>query len=374
MDQSMLGVIYTGERDTQLRELTSMRAVAAVPVAGRYRLIDFPLSSMVSSGVRNIGVIMQRNYQSLMDHLGSGREWDLHGKRSGLVLLPPFLTKDNVGVYTGFLDALRSNLQYLRRSKERYAVVTDTHMLYTCDYDRMLETHITSGADITMLYTREPGVRRNGSGRYLDIANNGRVLSMEIDPTIPHYACTYMEAFVIRRELLIDLVDRAAAQGKRHLIRELLLGGLTDGSLKIGSYECPGKVWNIDSVQAYFDCSMDLLEPGIRRELFYGNTAVLTKLRDEMPSRFISGARVSGSLIADGCIIEGTVVNSILFRGVRVMKGAVICNSIVMQDGIIMKNAEIENCILDKQVTILDRTRLIGPRTYPIVISKNCTV
>lgn len=374
MDHSMLGIIYTGERDSQLKELTSMRAVAAVPMIGRYRLIDFPVSSMVASGIRNVGVITQRNYQSLMDHMGSGREWDLHGKRSGLVVLPPFLTRDNVGVYSGFLDALRSNLQFLRRSKERYAVVTDTHMLYTANFDEMVQAHADSGADVTLLYTRDPGVRRNGSGRYIDISDNGWVKNMEIDPTIPHYACTYMEAFVVRRELLIDLVDRAAARGNHHLIRDLVLGGLNDGSLRIGSWECPGKVWNVDSVQAYFNCNMDMLSPAVRKDLFYGTTPVLTKLRDEMPTRFLSGSKVSNSLIADGCIIEGTVVNSILFRGVRIGRNATVCNSIVMQDGIIMKNVELDHCILDKQVTILENTRLIGTNNFPIVISKDSTV
>lgn len=374
MDYSMLGIIYTGESDAQLKELTSLRSVAAVPVAGRYRMIDFSLSSMVSSGIRNVGVIMQRNYQSLMDHLGSGREWDLHGKRSGLVILPPFMTRDNVGVYTGYLDALKSNLQFLRRSKERYAVVTDTRILYTANFDEIVHAHAESGADITLLYSKDAGIRRNGSGRYLDVAENGRVRNLETDPIIPHFPNTYMEAFVIRREMLIDLVDRAVARGQHHLVRELLMDGLKDGSLRIGSYECPGKVWNIDSVQAYFDCNMDMLDSTVRKNLFYGDTAVMTKLRDEMPTRYLGEGKAVNSLVADGCVIEGTVENSILFRGVKVEKGAKIKDCIIMQDGIIMRKAELQNCILDKQTTVLDNTRLIGARNYPVVIAKDATV
>ena len=133
-----MGIIYTGERDEQLKELTAERAVAAVPIAGRYRLIDFPLSALVDSGVRNVGVITQKNYHSLMDHLGSGREWDLHGKHSGLTFLPPFLNNNNVGVYSGFLDALHANLHYLRRSKERYTVCTDSHILFSAQFDAMV--------------------------------------------------------------------------------------------------------------------------------------------------------------------------------------------------------------------------------------------
>lgn len=370
---NMMGLIYTGERDAELRELTATRAVAAVPFCGRYRLIDFPLSAMVGSGIRNVGVIMQRNYHSLMDHLGSGREWDLHGKRSGLVILPPFMTRDNVGVYSGFLDAVRSNLHYLRRSKERYVVVTDTHMLYTARYDDMVKAHEASGADFTLLYTREPGVRRNGAGRYLQV-EDGRVTEMEIDPTIPHLPYTYMECFCVRRELLIDLVDRTVSRGQYHMTRDLLLSGIHDGSLKVHAYEHPGAVWNIDSVQAYFDSSMDMLNPATRADLFPEERPVLTKLRDEMPSRYLEGAQVGNSLIADGCVIEGTVENSILFRGVKVKKGAVVRDSIIMQDGLVQSGAQLQHCILDKQATIRKGTRLLGPRGYPIVIAKNLTV
>lgn len=372
--KNIMGIIYTGERDAQLRELTATRAVAAVPLGGRYRLIDFPLSSMVASGVRNVGVIAQRNYNSLMDHLGSGKEWDLHGKRSGLVLLPPFLTKDNVGVYSGFLDALRSNLHYLRRSKERYVVVTDTHMLFSAHFDEMTAAHEASGADITLLYTKDPSVRRNGAGRYLHVEEDGRVSGIEVDPSIPRMPYTYMESFCIRRELLITLVDQAVSRGQYHLTRDLLMNGIYDGSLNVHGFEYKGFVWHLDSVQAYFDCSMDLLRHEVRASLFEPDRPVLTKLRDEMPTRYMSGSSVRNSLIADGCVIEGTVENSILSRGVRVERGAVVRDSIIMQDGLIKSGAQLQNCILDKQVTIREGTRMLGPRSYPIVIAKNLTV
>ena len=371
---NIMGIIYTGDRDDQLRELTTMHAVAAVPILCRYRLIDFPLSSLVNSGVRNVGVIMQRNYNSLMDHLGSGREWNLHGKRAGLVMLPPFMTRDNVGVYSGFLDALHSNLHYLRRSKERYVVITDTHMLYTAQFDEMVRSHEASGADITLLYTKDPGVRRNGAGRYIYIDADGRVTALEIDPTIPRLPYTYMEAFCVRRELLINLVDRAVSRGQYHLTRDLLMNAISDGSLAIRSFENTGRVWHIDSVQAYFDCSMELLNMETRSRLFSNERPVWTKLRDEMPARYEAGSNVTNCMAADGCVVEGTVENSILFRGVRVEKGAVVRNSIIMQDGCVHAGAELQHCILDKQVTILPGTRLESPRRYPIVIAKNMTV
>lgn len=372
--KNIMGIIYTGERDDQLRELTANRAVAAVPIAGRYRLIDFPLSAMVNSGIRNIGVIAQKNYNSLMDHLGSGREWDLHGKRSGLVFLPPFLTKENVGVYSGFLDALHSNLHYLRRSKERYVVITDTHMLFNARFDDFVAAHEASGADITLMYTKDPGVRRNGLGRYLQVEADGKVTGLEIDPTIPRLPCTYLETLCIRRELLITLVDQSVSRGEYHLTRGLLMNGIYEGIMNIRGYENPGRAWQLDSVQSYFDCSMELLNAETRKSFFNPNRPVLTKLRDEMPTRYLPGAVIKNSLVADGCVIEGTVENSILFRGVRVQKGAVVRNSIIMQDGILEPGAEIQHCILDKQTTVQRNTRLIGPRTYPIVLAKDLTV
>lgn len=374
MQNDLMGLIYTGESNAEMRELTASRDVAAIPFCGRYRLIDFSLSSMVNSGIRNVGVILQRNYNSLMEHLGSGREWDLHGKRSGLVLLPPFGSRQDVGVYGGLMDALRSNLGYLRHSKEKYVVVTDTHMLYSADYENLLRDHEQSGADITLLYTRDPKVRRNCKGRYLQVENDGTVTGLEVDPLVTRLPYTYMEAFCTRRERLIQLVDQAVSRHQYHFVRDLLMDIIREGSFKVRGYEHQGSVWFMDSVQSYYNCSMEMLKPEIRANLFKLDRPVLTRLRDEMPSRYLHGAQVKNSLIADGCVIEGTVENSILFRGVQVEPGAVVRNCIIMQDADIRRDSELDHCILDMETTVLDRTRLSGARSYPVVIAKNMVV
>ena len=368
-----MGIIYTGDRDNMLKELTADRAVAAVPICGRYRIIDFPLSAMVDSGIRNVGVITQKNYNSLMDHLGSGREWDLHGKRAGLMFLPPF-TNNDVGVYTGFLDALHANLHYLRRSKERYVVSTDTHMLFAAQFDAMVDAHVASGADITLMYTSDTTARRNGFGRYIQVEEDGRVSAIESDPTIPHLPYTYLEAFCIRRELLITVVDEAVSKGYHHLTRDVLMEAINKQTLKVRGFENPGRVWPMDSVQSYFNCSMELLDRETRKGLFPADRPVLTKLRDEMPTRHMPGAKVKNSLIADGCIIEGTVENSILFRGVHICKDAVVRNCIIMQDGMVMSGAELQYCIMDKQATVQEKGRLVATPSYPIVVAKNYIV
>lgn len=374
MKKDILGLIFTGERIDELRELTRMRAVAALPMLGRYRMIDFMLSSMIHSGMRNIGIITQRNYHSLMDHLGSGREWDLHGKRSGMTILPPYMTGDNVGMYTGLLDALKSNLSFLRRSRERYIAVTESYILYSLNFEQMLEQHLSMGADITLLYTRERSARRNGRGRYLDIGDDGTVYQMEVDPIIPHYGNTFLSCFVIRRELLIDIVDRAVSAGIHHFSRELIMQMLKEKLYKVCGYECQGRVWVMDSVDSYFRSNMDFLDTKVREKIFSPDKPVWTKLRDEMPAHYAPGADVNNALIADGCVIEGEVTNSILFRGVTVKPGAKVRNCIIMQDSFISQGVEIENCILDKQVTVRDDTRMVGPPTHPIVITKNLTI
>ncbi|MEG0767147.1 MAG: glucose-1-phosphate adenylyltransferase subunit GlgD [Clostridia bacterium] len=374
--KDVMGLIYTGENDARLRELTLTRAVAALPVAGRYRTIDFLLSSMVNSGVRNVGIITQKNYHSLMDHLGSGKEWDLHIKHDGLFILPPFLTRDNIGVYTGLLDALRSNAGYLRRSRQEYIILTNSHVILNMNFDEMLQTHIDSGADITLLYshkeTLEPLPNREECA-YLGL-DGQRVTSFEIDPAVPSYPNESLEVYVMKRELLRYLVDQGVAHGMHDFNRDIIQRLVNEGSMTILGYPYDGKAWRIDSVQAYYQFHMDLLDTRVRDTLFSDDRPVYTKVRDDMPARIVSGAQVANSLIADASIIEGTVENSVLFRGVHVAAGAVVRNSIIMQDAQIQSGAELNHCILDKQAIIRRNGRLIGPAAYPIVIAKNVMI
>ena len=372
--KDVMGIIYTGENDARLRELTMTRAVAALPVAGRYRIIDFLVSSMVNGGIKNVGVIMQKNYHSLMDHLGSGKEWDLHGKNDGLHILPPFLTRENVGVYGGFLDAVRSNTNYLSRSKQEYVVISGSDVIYNADMDSFMRYHVDSGADITVMYTADPKMQRDEYGTYLSVDENGDVTDVEVDPTHPRLPNTFMNVLMIRRELLRDLVDSSVAHGHHVLNRDVILPLVENKKARIKAYAYTGLCWNIDSVQSFFRFNMDVLDSGIRHQLFSPDLPVYTKVRDEMPASYGDEAQVVNSLIADGCIIEGTVENSVLFRGVRIAPGAHVKNCIIMQDGQVHSGADIENCILDKQAVIKRNARLIGPEQYPIVIAKNVVI
>ena len=376
--KNVMGIIYTNKDDLSLRELTNQRSVAALPLAGRYRVVDFILSSMVNSGVRNVGVIMQRNYRSLMDHLGSGKEWDLHTRNNGLFLLPPFVTQETGGEYLGVLDALRANFDYLRRSKQRLALLTNSNMVFNMNFEPMIRQHEQTDADITLLYTK---VRRDmelsSAGKhthaFLNVEKDGRISDMEVNPNAANYDTMYMNVLLIKRTLLMHLVDGAAAHGEHDINRELIQPAIKSGSLKVYGYEFEGYYRRIETIKSYFRCNMDLLDYNVRQELFK-KSPVFTKTRDDVPAVYREGNNVKNSLVADGCVIEGNVENCVLFRGVHIGRNASVKNAIIMQDSEIEDSVELENVILDKNVTVRTHGRLIGQVQYPIVIGKNVTL
>lgn len=373
----VMGIVYTSKDDMTLRELTSQRAVAAIPVAGRYRIIDFTLSNLVNSGVRKVGVIAQKNYHSLMDHLGSGKEWDLHN-RNGLFILPPFLTRENGGEYSGVVEALRANFDYLRRSQQEYALLTNSDYVMNTSFEPMIQQHIDSGADITIMYKKAETSDFEFSGSrarhvFIDVDEDGIVRDMEINPNAANYDNLAMDILLVKRTLLIHLVDQALSHGAKSLNDDVLRPFIQSGALKVMGYRMDGYYRKIASIKSYFHFNLDLLNYDVRKELF-GGQPIYTKIRNEVPALYRTGANVKNSLIADGCIIEGNVENCVLFRGVHVARGANLKNCIIMQDSNIEEFVEMENVILDKAVTVRAHGRMIGPVRYPIVVGKNVTV
>ncbi|MBR2570709.1 MAG: glucose-1-phosphate adenylyltransferase subunit GlgD [Clostridia bacterium] len=374
--KDVMGVVYTTKNDFSLRELTASRAVSALPAISRYRMIDFTLSSMVNSGIRNVGVIMQTNYHSLMDHLGSGKEWDLHTRNDGLFILPPFTTKENTGNYNGTLDALHSNLSYLRRSRQEYVLIIGNYSVFNTTFNDLFRDHINSGADVSLMYTKDNSDGRIGRSvltehSYLQLDGDGFVTDIETGSETPAYENFSMNVVLMKRQLLIHLVDQAAAHSMHDLHRDLLSPFIHQGLLKVRGFEFTGYHRRIETVESYYQFNMEMLNPKTRAEFF--RNPIYTKVRDEVPAKYGVDAVAVNSLVADGCIIEGKVENSILFRGVRVRKGAVVRNSIIMQNSDVQENVEVENVILDKSVTIR-AGRLIGQKKYPILIGKGVTL
>ena len=375
MTRDAFGLIYAGEQNFNLRELTYLRTVGAIPVGGRYRAIDFVLSNMVNTGFRNVGVVAQRSYQSLMDHLGSGKAWDLSRKNEGLYMLPPFSNYDTPGEVHGLIDALKGVLSYLRHSKQAYLVLSGSFTIYNTTYDDVLKFHIDSGADITMMYN-EIDLDDNRRERFQDVRiqidEDNRVIGMEIDSPLTESRLCGMDTYVMRKDLLEYLVEDAVSRGKHRFVSDLLMEQVP--RLKIMGYEYNGYVGRLHSVASYYKINMDMLEVDVQKDLFYSGNPVYTKTKDEVPTKYTGTANVRNSLVANGCIIEGEVENSILFRGIFVGRGARVRNSIIMQNSEVYNNSDLEYVILDKNVNIRQGRRLIGDQDFPVIIRKGAMV
>ncbi len=366
-----LGLIFSNIHDDSLPELTGVRTVASIPFCGRYRLIDFVLSNMVNSGISRVGVITKRNFRSLMDHVGSGKEWDLARKNGGLILLPPFGEKDSTSLYGTRLEALKTVLGFIERQKEEYVVMCDSNSAYIQDFNEILSFHIEKGADVTMMYLsrNEKALRDNSVVFNMD--DDNRVTDIQVDPKKKGNHKVYADVLVLKRTTLIALVNDAISRGKRHFINDLLMGNLK--RIKIYGFEHKGYFEEISSLNKFYQIHMDLLDPKVRNSLF-GVWEIYTKIKDSAPTKYGANAIVSNSLISDGCEIDGEVHNSVLFRGVKVARGAVLRNCIVMQDCIIGENATLKSIIADKRVVVKDRRELSGCETFPIYVPKDSII
>ncbi|GAB2718285.1 glucose-1-phosphate adenylyltransferase subunit GlgD [Paenibacillus thermoaerophilus] len=362
----MMGVInLINERD-HMEELTYRRCVASVPFGGRYRLIDFVMSGMVNSGIDNVAVFAHTKYRSLMDHLGSGKEWDLDRKRGGLFLLPPALDETRE-IMKGDLYHFYSHRDYFYRSKEPYVVVARSHMVCNVDLRAALEFHKSADADITMLYGFQE-LDADARCRRLLLDENSRVIDMQDHSGRLESPCISMEMLILKKDLLLDLVETSLGQGYDHFVRDAVMKNIRN--LNIYGYRHSGFLGVVNTLQSYYRNSLRLLNPETWRDLFFRPGLIYTKIKDEPPAKYGPFADVHNSLIANGCVIEGTVENSILFRGVRVRKGAVVRNSIVMQNGDIREKVSVENAILDKEVLIRSNRMLRGEEEAPFIAVK----
>ncbi len=297
-----LGVIFANSYDNLVPELVAERTMASIPFAGRYRMIDFTLSNMANSGVDNVSIIVRKNYHSLMDHLGSGREWDLTRKRGGLNIIPPFAER-SIKLYSGRVDALASVLSWLSAQKERYVILSDSNIAMNFNFNKLLEAHIESGADVTMVYNRSeiPDGARNDNYT-IRIDANGRVTELLSNDYRPGMQNLSMNLYIIERESLIQLVRDAAVRGLVYFERDILARNLS--LLNVKAFEYTGYAARIADMKSYFDENMRLLQPGNVDKLFDSANPIYTKIRDDNPTRYLEGSKVKNCLVADGCVIE----------------------------------------------------------------------
>ncbi|MCL6457749.1 MAG: glucose-1-phosphate adenylyltransferase subunit GlgD [Gorillibacterium sp.] len=365
--KDVMGVINLVNEPDDLEELTYHRAVASVPFGGRYRLIDFIMSNMVNSGIRNVSVIAQNRYRSLMDHIGSGRSWDLARKRNGLFFLPPAM-EDLQEMMKGDLFYFHKHKDYFYRSSANYVVLSRSHMVCNIDLEQVVNFHKETKADITLVY-KEDKTQIGSKCRRIQTNAEGRVTMIQDHFGRSDSDKISMEIYVLKKELLLDLVETSLAQGYDHFVRNAIMRNLS--SLSVYGYAFKGYLGVINSIPSYFRHSMNLLDPEVYQQLFFQPAPILTKVKDEPPTRYTVRANVKNSLIANGCVIDGNVENCILFRGVKVHSGATLKNCIVLQNGQIMERATLQNVILDKDVRISNDTVLIGDPKAPYIAEKS---
>lgn len=371
--KNVLGIIFANTHEQSLDSITAMRTMGSVPFCSRYRLIDFPLSNMVESGITKIGVITNANFKSLMDHVGTGKPWDLSRKNDGLFILPPF----NIGSATMWgnrIDAIYGNKSFLEQSNQTYVIMSDCNNVLSLDCRDLFDKHVESGADITVVGVNAPMPDKISSILCFDkVDEDGRITEMSLDRKDGGNIFHSVNIVIMKKYLLETLVASAHSKNEISFQRNILMANVKN--LKIHAYDATKSfVGTISSVQAYYDVSMKLLEKDNRNKLFCKDIPIYTKERDDMPSLYGPESKFNNSLAADGCIIDGTVENSIIFKGAKIGKGAVVTNSILMQDTVVGENAKINCVIADKNVSIKSGVELSGAPTFPISLSKGTKI
>ncbi len=363
-----MGLLFPNMGDGMMRDITTLRAIGSAPFGGRYRLIDFALSNMVNAGISKVGVITKKNYNSLMDHLGSGKAWDLSRKNQGLYYLPPLGTDDQ---YEGRISSLADILSFLRASKEEIVVLSDCYTVGNIDLDKMIEAHVESGADITMGYVHDT-LKGAIDHAMVWTDNTGRVTDIVFNQAGVAEGNFAIGLYVMEKAYLIRLVKDAIGRNQLLFERDILQKHLS--VLHVQGYAITEKTMLINSQERYFAANMALLDPAVRGALFLPGRPIYTKVRDCAPAKYGLHSAVSNSLIGDGASVNGTVKNSVIFRDVDIARDAVVENCVIMQGASIGSNTVLRNVIVDKNVVIKNGRSLQGFETYPVYIGKNSIV
>jgi glucose-1-phosphate adenylyltransferase len=364
-----IGIILAGGNNHRMRELSSKRAIAAMPVAGSYRSIDFALSNMSNSHVQKVAVLTQYNSRSLNEHLSSAKWWDFGRKQGGLYIFTPTVTADNNFWYRGTADSIYQNIDWLKQSHEPYVVIASGDGVYKMDYNKVLEYHINKKADITIVCKEMPAGTDMSRFGVVRTDEDGRIIDFDEKPMATDMNTVSCGIYIIRRRQLIELIEKCAQEDRFDLVRDILIR--YKNIKKIYAYKME-TYWNsIASVESYYETNMDFLKPEVRKHFLQEYPDVYSKVLDLPPAKYNAGSNVRNSLVASGCIINGTVENSVLFKKVFVGNNCVIKNSIILNDVYIGDNAYIENCIVESRDTIRANSRFVGEEGVKVVIEKN---
>ncbi len=365
---NLAGIIFANVGEYNIAELTAKRTMASVPFGGKYRLVDFPLSNMSNSGINNVALIARNHFHSLMDHVGSGKAWDFSKRRSGLTIFSPygghsFMTR---------IEAMYHLGGYFSQLKEEYLLLTTSNGVANIDYQQMFEEHLASGADVTLMYKNMEIPKKAYNPLVLKTDDSGKITQLLINPKTEGECKFSTGAMIIRKDLLMNIVHECVSANTTDFRKNLLQDNVD--KLNMRAYEFTGYQSLIYSVEDYYKENMKLMDKAVRDELFNPLHPIYTKVRDDAPSRYGLTSSVKGSLVAQGCFIDGNVEGSIISKGVKIGKGASVKNCIIMQDCKISEGAKLENVIIDKDVVISEGRTLTGCETYPMYIEKQSIV
>ena len=376
---TVAGLIFSNKQDQGFPEMTRRRTTASIPFACRYRLIDFPLSNMVNSDITTIGVVTHYNYQSLMDHIGAGKDWDLARRSGGIKILPPYVTAfENHAagkLYESRLEALMGSVNFINRCGADYIVLSDCDVIMNIDLSAVIEEHIKNDAYITMVAKKvnAKDALFGHNADVLGIAEDGRVTSLSFTAPSKGNFYAHTNLMVVSRADLQNIVSDSIAHRYTSFSNDIIARQLKKKNIRAYVYD--GFCASVNSLESYFNVSMKMLEDDVRADLFSNrDRQIFTKVRNSAPTKYDSAAKISNSMIADGCTIEGEVENSIIFRGVHVGRGAVVKNCILLQDTYVGDNVSLNCVVADKNVIIKEGRNLSGHKTMPFFIDKGLSI
>jgi len=365
MLKNYIGILMLNEQEDNIKSLTKSRPIASIPIGGRYRIIDFALSNMVNSGIYNVGVFTNTKSRSLVDHLESGKPWDLARKINGLFLFN--LTSERSQLRD--IDVLNENMEYIYRTKQDYVIISPSYMVCNMNYNEAAKYHEESGSDITLIYKKT----NNGKKDYVScstlyINEESKVLSVGKNIGAEDKLNISMEMFIMKKTTLINIIKKCIQTGYHKTMKDAICSSI--GELDINAYEFKGYLQCVNSIKNYYKTSMDMLNVKITKELFYNKGLIYTKSKDAAPTKYFNGAKVNNALISNGCILKGSIEKSIISRRVTVHEGAEIKNCIIFQNCEIKKGCKLTNVIIDKNTIINENTVLEGDEEFPVVIEK----
>ena len=364
-----IGIVLAGGNSKRMRELSNKRAIAAMPIAGSFRSVDFALSNMSNSHIQSVAVLTQYNSRSLNEHLSSSKWWDFGRKQGGMYVFTPTITAEHSDWYRGTADSLYQNLQFLKSSHEPYVVIASGDGIYKLDYGKVLEYHIEKKADITMVVKKLEDRSEINRFGVVSMTEEGRVTEIDEKPLETNLSTVSTGIYIIRRRLLIELIEKAAEEDRHDFVRDILVR--YKNLKKIYAYKLDTYWSNISTVNSYYKTNMDFLKKDVRNYFFKQYPDIYTKVEDLPPAKYNFGAEVRNSLVSSGCIVNGCVENSVLFKKIYIGNNSVVKNCIILNDVYIGDNSYLENCIVESGSTIKANSRYVGEGDPIIVVEDN---